>query len=205
MLYSKYKNEKWKTTEWWIERVIELNTYSECLSLVDIFFVYFLLQNHIFVRSLQFNSSECWTLLATAIAADAWFDVIVVRSLDVCVTHTLYTFSSSCSFNFVCSLAPFMSKQNILIKCANGMCGHGKTNERTSEMNDDEDENESLAQFTIIHILIRTYKFTERRNDQYSKTLLPFLFSLFWNFSFSNFYRRPHAIADFDPKCVCED
>lgn len=140
--------------------------------------MYFLLKNHIFARSLLFDSSECWTA--------AWFDVIVVRSLDVCPIHSIHkythTFSTSCAFNFICSLASFMSKQNILIKCANGMYGHGKTNEQVSEMNDYGEGREWIA--CSIHdnpISLCVHTFTEwRSSDQYSKTLsCPFGFFVF--------------------------
>lgn len=106
------------------------------------------------------------------------------RSLSWCVSHThkyTHTFSTSCAFNFICSLAPFMSKQNILIKCANGMCGHGRTNEQVSEMND-------YAQFMIIPY---PYAYTHSRSEEAAtntqKLSLALLVSLFPNFSSSSF------------------
>ena len=50
-------------------------------------------------------------------------------TLLLCCVSTSLSISPVCHAVFLHShsLSPFMSKQNILIKCANGMCGHGKT------------------------------------------------------------------------------
>lgn len=50
---------------------------------------------------------------------------VAVRDYRCLMLLTLCCFIVACAILF---FFPFMSKQNIFIKCANGMCGHGKTN-----------------------------------------------------------------------------
>lgn len=141
-----------------------------------------------------------WTLPAAA-----WFDVIVVRSLDVCPIHysvhkNTHTLSSSCAFNFICSLAPFMSKQNILIKCANGMCGHGQNERRGGR------EGREWI-FCSIHdnpISLCVHTSEERRSSDSKNSLLPFWLLCFQISLPVAMPPHPLSLADFrSTLCMC--
>lgn len=128
MLHCNQNGKKTHTpnVNWKGRRVKYIQSKAQCLSLVDIFFMYFLLaKSHLCP---VFPEQFIWMLDAACYCCCLIW--CYCRLLSWCVSNTLHKhIFLALLIQFVYSLAPFMSKQNILIKCANGMCGHGKENE----------------------------------------------------------------------------